>query len=308
MTYSMTKSFTAAAILQLIQAGKIDLDESVCSYFPSIPYGRSMTIRNLLSQTSGIPNPIPLRWVHSARQHASFDEGKALESVLRKYPKLSFVPGSKYRYSNISYWILGRIVECVTERVFSEYVEDHIFQPLHVSKEQVGFDIPDQGHHAKGYLGKYTVMNLAKSFLVDPEFIGEYEDGWLNIRDHYLNGSAFGGLIATAQAIAVFLQDQLSKDSVQFDRNSRMLFFSQQKTTTGEPINMTLGWHIENLEAFQYFYKEGGGGGFHAEMRIYPTPQIATVIMVNETSSRCTRLQSQIDRGLVGDSKFEIRD
>jgi D-alanyl-D-alanine carboxypeptidase len=299
MAYSMTKTFTAAAVLQLVEANEICLDESVSKYFPSIPYGRSITIRHLLSQTSGIPNPIPLRWVHSVRQRASFDERQALKRVLQKNPKLIFTPGNRYRYSNISYWILGQIMEYITGETFPTYIEGHIFQPLHLSRDQAHFAIPDVTHHAKGYLGKYTIMNLVKPFLIDPELVGEYEDGWLHIRDHYPNGASFGGLIATAQAISVFLRDQLSENSTLFNRNTGMLFFSQQKTTRGEPINMTLGWHIGRLDKTQHFYKEGGGGGYHAEMRIYPVARIATVIMVNETSSRCVKLQDQIDRGFV---------
>lgn len=299
MAYSMTKTFTAAAVLQLVEAKEICLDGSVSKYFSSIPYGQSITIRHLLSHTSGIPNPIPLRWVHSVRQHASFDERQALKRVLQKNPKLIFTPGNMYRYSNISYWVLGRIVEHVTEEAFPKYIKEHIFQPLHLSKEQADFAIPDVTHHAKGYLRKYTIMNLAKPFLIDPELIGEYEDGWLHIREHYPNGASFGGLIATAQAISVFLRDQLSDNSALFNRNTGMLFFSQQKTTSGEPINMTLGWHIGRLGKTQHFYKEGGGGGYHAEMRIYPVARMATVIMVNETSSSCVKLQDQIDRGLA---------
>ena len=299
MAYSMTKTLTAAAILQLVEAGEIHLDDSVPKYFPASPYGRSMTVRHLLSQTSGIPNPIPFRWVHPVRQHASFDEDQALKAVLQKNPKLLFAPGTKCRYSNISYWILGRILESITGKTFSEYVAENIFQPLRLSKEQAAFAIPDEARHAKGYLGRYTLMNFAKSFLVDREFIGEYEDAWLHIRDHHPNGASFGGLIATAQAISVFLRDQLSETSILFNADTKELFFSQQKIVTGEPINMTLGWHIGKLKTVQHFYKEGGGGGYHAEMRIYPSRRIATVIMVNETSSRCTKLQDRIDTVLV---------
>jgi len=299
MAYSMTKTFTAAAVLQLIEAGKIGLDDSVHTYFPSTPYDRSMTIRHLLSQTSGIPNPIPLRWVHLVRQHAAFDESLALEAVLRDNPESRFPPGSKYAYSNISYWILGEIVERTSGQSFPEYMHDHVFLPLHLDTSQASFTIVKNAQHAKGYLKKYSFMNLAKSFLIDAEFIGEYEDNWLHIHDHHLNGPGFGGLIATAQAVATFLQDQLRGESVLFGRKTRELFFSQQKTTTGGPIDMTPGWHIGDLKGVQYLYKEGGGGGYHAEMRIYPARGIASVIMVNESSSTCTDVQSEADKEFV---------
>ena len=79
MAYSMTMTFTAAAVLQLVEEGRLSLDDSVSRYLPSSPYDRSMKVRHLLSQTSGIPDPIPLRWAHLAGEHPSFNENLALE-------------------------------------------------------------------------------------------------------------------------------------------------------------------------------------------------------------------------------------
>jgi len=299
MAYSMTKTFTAAAVLQLIESGQVGLDTPVDTYFPSTPYGHTMTVRHLLSQTSGIPNPIPLRWAHPAGRHAAFDEDSALGAVLRKNPKLRFPPGSKYAYSNISYWILGKIVEHVSGRPFPTYMEEHIFTPLHLQNKDAAFTISPGVPHAKGYLKKYSLMNLAKALLIDRELIGEYEEGWLHINDHHLNGPGFGGLIATAPAVAAFLQDQLREHSVLLGNGTKSLFFSRQAATSGELIDMTLGWHIGHLDGVPYYFKEGGGGGYHAEMRIYPDRRIGTVIMVNETSSACTDVQSEADRDFI---------
>ncbi len=116
MAYSMTKTITAAAILQLVEKGKLALDDSVSMHLTNSPYSKTITIRHLLSQTSGIPNPIPLRWVHLAEKHEEFDEDTALAKVLKGYPKLSFEPGKKYAYSNISYWLLGKIIEKISGR------------------------------------------------------------------------------------------------------------------------------------------------------------------------------------------------
>jgi CubicO group peptidase (beta-lactamase class C family) len=258
-----------------------------------------MTIRHLLAQTSGIPNPIPLRWVHLAAKHTTFDEDNALAKILQDNPDVRFSPGSKYMYANISYWILGKIVERVSGKSFASYMQDHLFRPLHLDTTAAAFTIAEGTPHARGYLKRLSLMNLAKSFLLDAQFIGEYEDGWLHIDDHYLNGPGFGGLIATARAVAAFMQDQLHDTPVLFGAGTKKLFFTQQRTTTGEPIPMTLGWHMGNLDGIPYFYKEGGGGGYHAEMRIYPGCGIASVIMVNETSGKCVDVQSEVDREFV---------
>jgi CubicO group peptidase (beta-lactamase class C family) len=79
MAYSMSKTITAVAVLQLIETGRIGLDEPVERYLGSQqPYGSAVTVRQLIAHTSGVPNPIPLRWVHAADQHESFNEDAAL--------------------------------------------------------------------------------------------------------------------------------------------------------------------------------------------------------------------------------------
>jgi D-alanyl-D-alanine carboxypeptidase len=92
--YSMSKTITAAAVLRLVQAGALSLDDTIGRFFPDgCPFDGAITIRQLMTHTAGIPNPIPLRWVHLAERHAGFDEGAALQRVLRKNPKLAAAPG-----------------------------------------------------------------------------------------------------------------------------------------------------------------------------------------------------------------------
>jgi CubicO group peptidase (beta-lactamase class C family) len=152
MAYSMSKTITAAAMLQLVEAQKVDLDAPIDRYVDSQPYGSGVTVRQLLSHTSGIPNPISLAWVHPAARHAAFDERAALETVLREHPKLSSAPGTKYRYSNIGYWLLGPIIEQASGESFSSYVRTHVFRTLGITPEELGYVAPDKGNSAKGYL------------------------------------------------------------------------------------------------------------------------------------------------------------
>ena len=299
MAYSMSKTITAVAVLQLVEAGSVGLDDPVERYVDSLPYGPDVTVRQLLSHTSGVPNPIPLRWVHPAARHASFDENEALAAVLRDHPRVSFEPGTKYAYSNIGYWLLGKVVERVSGETFSSYVSEHILRPLAIAPRQLGYVVADPAHHATGYLEKYSLMNVAKRLLIDRNLIGDYSDRWLEIRSHYLNGPAFGGLVGTAGGFGRFLQDQLRERSVVFNNTTRHLFYAPQQTTRGTPIAMTLGWHIGDLAGRRFFYKEGGGGGFHCMMRAYPGDGIGTVIMTNATGFDVRRLLDTIDASFV---------
>jgi D-alanyl-D-alanine carboxypeptidase len=299
MAYSMTKTFTAVAILQLMEQGKLELDDQVCRYLPGCPYPETITIRQLISHTSGVPNPIPLRWVHLAAAHQRFDERAALAKVLKDNPRLSFKPGTKYAYSNIGYWLLGSIIEAATNQAYIDYVSDHVLKPLGLEPRQIGFVIPDPLNHAKGYLGKYSMMNLLKGFLTEGNLWGDYEGKWLEVASHYVNGPAFGGLIGGVRSFGRFLQDQLRESSILLGPAGKELLFTEQKTSDGRSLGMTLGWHIRELQGVPYFLKEGGGGGFHGEMRLYPTRQFASVVLVNSTEFNSNTFLSQLDTAFL---------
>jgi D-alanyl-D-alanine carboxypeptidase len=291
MAYSMSKPVTAAAVLRLVADGALGLDDSI-QPIVSHPYGSAVTVRQLLSHLSGIPNPIPLRWIHAAARHATFDEHAALAAVLAAHPRRTAPPGARYRYSNIGYWLLGAVVERVAGRPFPAYATARVLAPLGIAAAQLGYTIPDLAHHAHGYLEKYSLLNLAKPLLIDREFIGPYEGRWLRIADHYPNGAAFGGLVGCALGFAPFLQEAL--------RSPTDPFFSGQRTNAGVPVPMTLGWHVGTRDrGARFYYKEGGGGGFHHEMRVYRDAGIATILMSNATGFDVKRCLKQTDRALL---------
>jgi D-alanyl-D-alanine carboxypeptidase len=296
MAYSMTKTLTAVAVLQLVEQGKLNLDDEIDRYLPDVPYaGHHITVRHLLNHTSGLPNPMPIRWAHLVEEDQDFDEDAALTQVMRDNSKLAFIPGQKYGYSNIGYWLLGKIIEKITGRSYSTYVTENILGKLKLSPQDMSFTIPDVTRHANGYLAKYTLMNLIKSFVMDSKFFGGYEGRWLRLRHHHLNGPAFGGLVGTGRGFGVLLQDQLRTQSVLFNAATKALFETQQSDGQGQGIPMTLGWHVGETEGVRYFFKEGGGGGFHAEMRCYPTKAMASVVMVNATQFDSSTFLSRVD-------------
>jgi CubicO group peptidase (beta-lactamase class C family) len=221
--------------------------------------------------------------VHPAALHGTFDEALALIRVLRRYSTLSSPPGTKFRYSNIGYWLLGPIIERASGVPFPQYVRDRVLQPLGIPPAELGYAISGPHDHAKGYLEKYSLLNMAKRLVVAGELIGDYEGRWLHLRDHYVNGAAFGGLVGSASGVATFLEDQLRPHSALFADSTRRLFYEPQVVSDGTEIPMTLGWHIGSVRGIRYFYKEGGGGGFHSMMRLYPSAAIGTVVIVNAT-------------------------
>lgn len=297
--YSMSKTITAAAVLNLVQAGQVRLDEPLERWVSESPYGPGVVVSQLLTHTSGVPNPLPLRWIHRPDQHQAFDEAAALESVLKDHPRLSHSPGAKYLYSNIGYWLLGKVVEAASGEPFARYVGQHVLAPLGIDAGQLGYEIQDTSRHATGYLEKYSLLNLVKRFMLDRDLIGTYEEGWLRINSHYLNGPAFGGLVGTAKGFGAFLQDQLREHSRILNDATRDQFYAPQQTARGATIAMTLGWHIGNLRGTRFFFKEGGGAGFHCMMRLYRGEGVATVIMANATGFDVKGCLNRVDQDFL---------
>lgn len=245
MAYSMSKVLTAHAVWRL--AG-VALDEPLQRFVPGTPYGGEVTLRQLLKHRSGIPNPIPLRWVHPAAAHAGFDEGAALEEQMRRHPRLAFAPGTRRLYSNLGYWLLGRVVERVTGRRFTDFVEEEVLRPWRIGPDEIGY-----AGETRGYLERFSLLNLVRPWITDPWIAGAREGRWVEIAPHYVNGAAFGGAIGTAAG---------------FCRLGLRLLES------GDP-----GWGWEERDGV--LQKEGGGAGFHFLLRLDRRRGRVSVVMAN---------------------------
>jgi len=127
---SVTKTFVATAVMQLVEQGKIDLDAPVTKYLPYFKLNderyREIKIRQMLSHTSGIPDTVNYNW-----DKPEYDAG-ALERFVRSTAdeKLVFTPGEKFGYSNTAYEILGDVIAKVSGQSFEDYVQQHILTPL----------------------------------------------------------------------------------------------------------------------------------------------------------------------------------
>jgi len=121
---SITKEFTAAAILQLSEAGKLSLDAPVATYLPDAPHAREVTIRQLLAHTSGLAEYMPANDADLAKPTTFESEMRAVAAR-----PLAFAPGTTFAHSNTNYLILGRIVEVVSGQSWDTYAKTHLFVP-----------------------------------------------------------------------------------------------------------------------------------------------------------------------------------
>ncbi|GAB4515019.1 MAG: hypothetical protein OHK0046_17900 [Anaerolineae bacterium] len=145
---SMSKSFTALAIMQLVEAGNLDLDAPVQRYLPDFQVGaptsvEAITVRHLLHHTSGIPGNAP--------RADGTDQSLQAQVAALASASLVHEPGTTYEYSSPNYIVLGRIVEVVSSVSFAEYIERHIFQPLNMTHSHTSMDAVLEGDFARGH-------------------------------------------------------------------------------------------------------------------------------------------------------------
>lgn len=130
---SVTKQFTASAIMLLARDGRLRYDQSLRDYFPDFPaYGQAMTIRQLLTHTSGLPeyeDLVPEADPAKEIEDQQITDGQVLE-LLKQLKAADFPPGEEWRYSNSGYVLLGLIVEKASGQPFAEFLHDRIFAPL----------------------------------------------------------------------------------------------------------------------------------------------------------------------------------
>lgn len=295
LSASMTKVVTAAAVLRLVEQRKVGLDDPLSKYVPSQPYGHELTVRHLLNQSSGVPNPMPLSWVHTTTEHGRFDERQALSAVLAEHGELEFTPGEKYAYSNLSYWLLGRLMEQASGARYCEFMRTEVFGPLDITPAELDCEIPEPGRHARGHQRRWSALGLLMPLVTDERIWAEPEGAWARFEHLYMNGPAYGGLVGTARGYAKFLQDMLRPQSRLLGNDARRLFFSDQHDASGRVLPTTLGWHRGRMGTIPYYSKPGGGPGVSGNVRIYRERGLATVFLSNQMRVSEGEIQSVSD-------------
>ena len=196
---SLTKSVTALAVMQLVEAGKVELDAPIQRYLPwfrvADPQASAqMTVRHLLNQNSGLPVSLGLANL------ANFDSGlDATERQVRALStlKLTRPVGAKFEYTNTNYNILGLIIEAASGESYSDYIQQHIFKPLDMRHSYVSKSTAQQNGLAVGYRYWFghpvPVPNLTipSGSLPSGQLISSAED-MAHYLIAYLNGGHYG--------------------------------------------------------------------------------------------------------------------
>lgn len=300
--FSITKTFTALAVLQLVEAGKIVLNKPASAYLPGFPYPNTITVEQLLSHTAGIPNPLPLKWIHLAEEHPGFKRDPFFAEVFKAHPKLDFEPGTKFKYSNLGYVLLGQLVEAVSGQPFEDYVKEHIVEQGGIDPSGLSFHL-NPSSHAVGYHKWWSLSNALFGFLIDKaKFMGGREGKWKPFNLFYNNGTAYGGLFGSASGLIQYAQNLLKPNSVLLNDQYKEILFTE-RAVRNKPTGMSLSWFTGNLKGNKYFAHAGGGGGYYCELRVYPELGVGSVLLYNRSGMRDERILDRADHFFISEKR-----
>ncbi|MDF1697958.1 MAG: serine hydrolase [Saprospiraceae bacterium] len=291
--YSITKTFTALAVLQLVESGDIEMDEPASRYLPDFPYSTQSTVRQLLSHSAGIPNPMPLGWIHLEEEHNDFKQKDFFKSIFEEHSQVKSQPNEKFSYSNLGYVLLGQIIEHISGMTYEKYVEENILKKFQIENE-IAFSMGK--NQAIGYQKRRTLMNFVLSFLIDKsKFMDKGVGKWKPFKKSYVNGQAYGGLIGTANGLVTYLQEFLKPDSRLVTQKQKRLLFTENYTNNDKSTGMCLSWFKGKIDGKEYFTHAGGGGGYYSEVRIYPGLGIGSVLLTNRSGMKDERFLDALD-------------
>jgi CubicO group peptidase (beta-lactamase class C family) len=268
---SVSKQFTAAAILLLAEDGKLKLDDSVRRWLPSLPASdQGITIHHLLSHASGLIDYEDLMPPGTTGQLNDGDVLRMLSAQTHGY----FAPGTGYRYSNGGYVLLGLIVERASGQRLPEFLRQRIFKPLHMDHTLLREpDGPQPAHRAYGYSQQ------------DGRWVRTDQDLTSATRG---DGGIYSSIDDLARWDAALYDDRLLKDA------SRALAFAAQNQVTGE----------EDVDAYGYGWRIHGDVRWHSGESIgfrnvivrWPRQHLTVILLSNRNDPEPYRTAMAIAR------------
>jgi len=257
--HQLTKTFTAAATLMLVERGRLALDDKVVTYVPELREAEAITIRHLLQMESGIPD-----YISFVGARGAFSRFHTPEEVLDYFARepLLFEPGTQFDYSNSNYIVLGLVIERITGRSYGRFLEKKILKPLKMRRTR--FDPYDRvfaNSRATGY-DDITAVPPTEAVYVHPSL-----------------AYASGGIFSTARDILKF-------DRALYDGHVLSQETLEEAFTRGSG-NSGLGWIIDKVriqgERHKLVWHAGGAPGFRGVFVRMIDARVTIILLYNTT-------------------------
>lgn len=253
---SITKSFTAIVTLRLVDDGLVDLDESILTYAPLSPETwRPVTIRHLLSNTSGIPDLVDSPCGVTPSEKYSMDDAVAEAACL----PLLFEPGDQFSYSNTNFVLLSILIETVTGKLLADAFTDIVFSPLNMSHTQMADYREIVPNRADGYV--WTADNYENVEDMDPAV-----------------EAGAGGIISTADDMTKFLLGLRNETLLR--SKSWELLWTPYPVRQGE-TPYALGFGISPYDGHARIGHNGSAPGFASSFAWFPAEKVGIIVLSN---------------------------
>ena len=287
---SMTKQFTAIAVLKLVEEGKMSLRDSIQEYIKDFPSkGYTITIENLLTQTSGIKDYLS-EISNPSKQKETYTPRDGVDYI--KDAALNFKPGSNYRYSNSNYYLLGYIIEMVTDETYEKYLQESVLNKADLKNTF--------------YIGaENNISNMAQGY---SKFDGKIEKATLQPVDILYSA---GGLISNVDDIykwheALYNQKLVKKETLE----KAMTPYKFPDSTFSQ---YAYGWFIKSLDGSKTIEHSGSTDGFQSDEIYLPDENVFVVALYNcyETNMDWQLLTNDIARIVLGkplDNEVKVKE
>jgi D-alanyl-D-alanine carboxypeptidase len=273
---SATKTFTAVAILRLVDEGKVALDDPAAEYLPSLPQAwAGVTIRMLLSHTAGVPD-----YIHAPtfrdREARLIQTPESLLALVREKP-LDFAPGAGWRYSNTGFVLLGVVIEKASGHPYADYLSETFFKPLGMTDTGYETENAVTARRASGYM--------------------RTRDGW-----------AAGPFVAPSAAYAAGALYSTVDDLLKWDQalygdrlvsqRGRDLMFADYRNHYG------LGWQVDEAWGVARISHGGATPGFQASFQRYPSRRLTVAALSNSELGVAEKLARDLAGLCLGASVY----
>lgn len=282
---SVTKQFTAAAVLSLVEDGKLSLDDPLAKFLPDWPLaGRAVAVRQLLNHTSGIKDYTGVsRWLRLMALPLPHD---SMFALFRDEP-MDFAPGTAWRYDNSGYYLLGVIIEKASGQKYAEYLGHRLFGPL--------------GLKATRYCTSRSIVpNRAPGYSAGP-------DGFTNAAPINVDQAfAAGALCSTASDLLAWTRALEAGHAVKPD--SYRLMTTPLPLPGGQPQTYGFGLGVGNLSGHRMISHNGGINGFNAYLASYPDDSLIVAVLVNVEAGEADKMGLKVSRWALGIKDAVVKD
>jgi len=275
---SVTKQFTATAILKLAERGKLSVDDPLTRFLPDYPtHGHELTLRHLLTHTGGVPSYTNLgpKWEVNIARELPDEE---LVALWKDLPP-DFAPGEKWSYSNSGYYLLGMVVAKVSGKSYADFLRETFFEPLELARTRYDSNSEVIPNRAQGYA-------FEDGELANDGLIGMSQPG------------AAGALISTAGDLVRWQQALVSGRVVKPESYEEMTL--PFLLANGRETSYGLGLSLDQQAGQRCVWHGGGINGFNSVLLYFPDAQLHVAVISNSERLRADALGLAIAEALLG--------